>query len=116
MTGKTRILVVDDNRQIQALLTELLGVAGHVTRAAASCEEARALIDQEAFSCALIDLGLPDGNGLELLPYIRERQPLLVPVILTGDDAAEETISHASTLAQPTPPLPIDRAGASQHA
>ncbi len=92
MTGKTRILVVDDNRQIQALLTELLGVAGHVTRAAASCEEARALIDQDTFSCALIDLGLPDGNGLDLLPYIREKQPLLVPIILTGDGRAETII------------------------
>lgn len=92
MTGKTRILIVDDNRQIQALLTELLGVSGYVTRAASSCEEARALIDREEFSCALIDLGLPDGNGLELLPYVRERLPLLVPIILTGDGRAETII------------------------
>jgi DNA-binding response OmpR family regulator len=92
MTGKTRILIVDDNRQIQALLTELLGVTGHVTRTASSCEEARALVDRESFSCALIDLGLPDGNGLDLLPYIREKHPLLVPIILTGDGRAETII------------------------
>jgi DNA-binding response OmpR family regulator len=92
MTGKSRILIVDDNLQIQGLLTELLGLKGHVTRTAASCEEARALIDCEDFSCALIDLGLPDGNGLDLLPYIREKMPLLVPIILTGDGRAETII------------------------
>lgn len=92
MTGKTRILIVDDNLQIQALLTELLGVSGHATRTASSCEEARVLMGEESFSCALIDLGLPDGNGLDLLPYIREKLPLMVPVILTGDGRAETII------------------------
>lgn len=92
MTEKTRILIVDDNQQIQSLLVEMLGVAGFDTRAAASCADARALLSESTFACGLIDLGLPDGNGLDLLPIIRENHQHLVPIILTGDGRAETII------------------------
>lgn len=92
MSSSAPILIVDDNLQIQSLLTELLAMAGHETRAAASCEEARALLDDNAFCCALIDLGLPDGNGLDLLDPIAREHPFLVPIILTGDGRAETII------------------------
>lgn len=92
MEELTQILIVDDNQQIQALLTELLGVAGYTCMAASTCERARQLVDKQRFSCALIDLGLPDGNGLDLLPYVRAQLPLLVPIILTGDGRAETII------------------------
>jgi len=89
MDDKTHILVVDDNLQIQGLLNELLKVSGYESHSAGTLAEARALMDSRAFSCALIDLGLPDGNGLELLPMLRERYPLTVPIILTGDGRVE---------------------------
>lgn len=92
MDDKTHILVVDDNLQIQGLLNELLKASGYVTHGAGSLAEARALMESAHFSCALIDLGLPDGNGLELLPMLREHLPLAVPIILTGDGRVETII------------------------
>lgn len=92
MSSVPNILIVDDNLQIQSLLTELLSVAGRTSLAASSCQEARDLLDANDFSCALIDLGLPDGNGLDLLPGIKEDHPFLVPIILTGDGRAETII------------------------
>jgi len=92
MEDKTHILVVDDNKQIQGLLGELLRASGHVSHAAGTLSEARALLESQDFACALIDLGLPDGNGLDILPLIQESHPLLVPIILTGDGRAETII------------------------
>jgi len=92
MSSESNILIVDDNLQIQSLLAELLSIAGHTTESASTCEEARDLLDSHAFCCALIDLGLPDGNGLDLLPAIRGNHPFLVPIILTGDGRAETII------------------------
>lgn len=92
MDENRQILIVDDNQQIQDLLVELLKVSGYTTVAASTCEGARALLDTSNAACALIDLGLPDGNGLDLLPYIRETRPLMVPIILTGDGRAETII------------------------
>ncbi|MCF6284824.1 MAG: response regulator [Candidatus Hydrogenedentes bacterium] len=92
MSSKSHILIVDDNLQIRSLLAELLSVAGHTSMMASSCQEAHALLEEHTFNCALIDLGLPDGNGLDLLPPITQHHPLLVPIILTGDGRAETII------------------------
>ena len=92
MSSDFPILIVDDNLQIQSLLSELLAVTGHETHSASTCQEARDLLDAHAFSCALIDLGLPDGNGLDLLAPIAADHPLLVPIILTGDGRPETII------------------------
>lgn len=92
MEDETHILVVDDNKQIQGLLAELLRASGHHPHAAGTLEEARGLLEKHAFSCALIDLGLPDGNGLDILPVMRDKHPLLAPIILTGDGRAETII------------------------
>lgn len=92
MDGKAHILVVDDNLQIQGLLRELLTISGHVAHTASTLAECRALLGEQSYACALIDLGLPDGNGLDILPLAREVRPLMVPIILTGDGRAETII------------------------
>ncbi len=92
MTDTSHILLVDDNLPILRLLEEVLSKSGHSTATASNIVEARALLEKGTFCCALIDLGLPDGNGLELLPTITSNHPLLVPIILTGDGRAETII------------------------
>lgn len=92
MEDQTNILIVDDNEQMLGLLVELLGAAGHAAHPTATLGEARDRLQEHHYACALIDLGLPDGNGLDLLPLIREAHPLLVPIILTGDGRAETII------------------------
>ncbi|MBX3176561.1 MAG: response regulator [Candidatus Hydrogenedentes bacterium] len=92
MNDDIHILIVDDNQQIQGLLRELMQVSGLSTVSASSLAEARERLGERTFACALVDLGLPDGNGLDLLPFMREHHPLLAPVILTGDGRAETII------------------------
>lgn len=81
------------------MLQEMLLHGGFEVATASNCQEARAAIGGAGFACALIDLGLPDGNGLDLLPELRERHPSTVPLILTGDGRAEtiiDTMRHGA--------------------
>jgi DNA-binding NtrC family response regulator len=88
------ILVVDDEKGIRAGLTTALARAGHRAVPAASLAEARArLADAGALDCALVDIRLKDGSGLDLLREIREGARRDLPVIVaTAFDDSERTI------------------------
>jgi DNA-binding NarL/FixJ family response regulator len=55
---------------------------------AADIKEARALLKPGAFDVVILDLGLPDGSGWDLLPEIKATQPNSRLVVLTGQDNA----------------------------
>jgi DNA-binding response OmpR family regulator len=86
------VLVVEDDAVVRAAVLDLLQDAGYASSAVSSCAEARRAADTAEFACALIDLGLPDGNGLALLPDLKKGHPWLVPVILTGDQRPETIV------------------------
>jgi DNA-binding response OmpR family regulator len=89
---KTKVLLVEDDPVVTEIVIELLKVEHCVCTTAASCAEARERVKDNAFACALIDLGLPDGNGLRLLPDLKNALPWLVPIILTGDTRADTIV------------------------
>ena len=68
-----RVLVVDDNRDAADLASELLSNVGHEVVVAYDGAEALAALDAFAADVALLDIGLPIMNGLELARRIRER-------------------------------------------
>jgi two-component system, OmpR family, torCAD operon response regulator TorR len=81
-TGEN-ILVVDDDERIRRLLTRYLGREGYLVREAGSVEEMRHCLAEALPSLVILDLMLPDGNGLTLAREIRARSD--VPIImLTG--------------------------------
>ena len=67
-TGK--ILVVDDNKEFQTLAAQLATLSHCVAKRAETLAEARKLTASERFDLIMIDLNLPDGNGLDLLDEI----------------------------------------------
>ena len=67
-TGK--ILVVDDNKEFQTLAAQLASLSHCVAKRAETLGEARKLSASEHFDLIMIDLNLPDGNGLDLLDEI----------------------------------------------
>ena len=87
-----RILIVEDRPELRALLAEQLTELGYRCDCAASCEEGRKAVGEQRYACCLVDLGLPDGSGLELLAEFSEIDPHLVAVMLTGDASAESII------------------------
>src|SRR5262245_35192265 len=75
-----RILVVDDEHAVRDVLARALERDGHVVVTAGSIAESRPLI-QEGVELLVLDLGLPDGSGLELCRELR-RDELSVPILI----------------------------------
>lgn len=90
----TSVLIVDDEKGIRAGLSTALARAGHRPVVAASLAEARARLGEPvAFDCALLDIRLKDGDGLDLLREIRAGKYRELPVIVaTAYDDGERTI------------------------
>ena len=80
-----RILVVEDDLVLSTGLCFELDAAGYATQAAYNCKKAEYLVEQEKFSLAILDVNLPDGNGLDLLREIREKYDVSV-IMLTAND------------------------------
>jgi PAS domain S-box-containing protein len=71
-----RLLVVEDNEATLQVMTALLELAGHDVRPAADLRTARQLAESHAFDLVVSDLGLPDGNGFDLMRELRDRYGL----------------------------------------
>jgi len=80
MTGE-RILVVDDDPGIRSVLRGYLEQAGYRVVEAATGEAALDALDDSAPDVVLLDVGLPDIDGLEVLRRIRERSQVLVLMV-----------------------------------
>ena len=68
-----RVLLVDDDADALQMAKDVLSIAGAAVTVAASGPEALAALDRERFDVAILDIGLPEMNGYELLAAIRSR-------------------------------------------
>jgi HAMP domain-containing protein/signal transduction histidine kinase/CheY-like chemotaxis protein len=77
------LLVVEDDEVQMKSIVELIGNGDVITTQARSAQEAIDAIDREQYDCIVLDLGLPDMDGFELLHDIRKREMLVqVPIII----------------------------------
>ncbi len=81
---KFRILVVDDEVLILHTVRLVLATQGYAVAEATSASEALALLVEAPPDLAIVDLGLPESSGLDLLGRIKEEYPELPVIILTG--------------------------------
>lgn len=78
------LLLVDDDPVFGRVLATALGRRGFHVTLATSVAEGRALLPDLHASHAVLDLRLPDGSGLELVPLLRQRLPQVRIVVLSG--------------------------------
>ncbi len=78
------ILLVEDHTDTRVVLSRLLNHCGHDVSAAGTVGDALILLGNLRFDVLLSDIGLPDGDGLELVCEARKRQPLKRAVALTA--------------------------------
>ena len=83
------ILVVDDEELIRWSLEQILTGEGHRVVVAADGAEALARMEEALPDLCLLDLKLPDIDGLQLLPRLRARAPGLQVVVMTAYGSAE---------------------------
>lgn len=94
-----RVLVVDDERGVRLGVCAALRGMGYVAVEAAGCGDAIRAVGQHRFDLALVDIGLPDGDGVELASRLRAGGSLAVMFLtaahelsdlLTGFDAGAD--------------------------
>ena len=87
-----RLLVVEDDPLIARSLDQGLSPLGNTVDIFTSLGEARAALAQASFDMVILDLGLPDGNGLSLLAEVRGRGDATPVLILTASDGVEDRV------------------------
>jgi len=107
--GGIDVLVVEDDADFRASVAMLVKREGHETREAATLAAARAAIAARKPDVVLLDLGLPDGSGLDLLAD-GEATASSEIVVMTGDTAVESAVAALREGALDYLTKPVDRA------
>jgi len=81
---RERVLVVDDEPDLAESCAYFLERAGYEARCAGSAQEALKLLDEQSFDAVVSDVRMPRMSGMELLAAIRERDPDIEVLLLTG--------------------------------
>ncbi|KIF83072.1 response regulator [Noviherbaspirillum autotrophicum] len=92
------ILVVDDEMGIRELLSEILGDEGHVVTAAENAQQAREFRAQSTPDLVLLDIWMPDTDGVTLLKEWQRDGLLNMPVIMMSGHATIDTAVEATRI------------------
>jgi DNA-binding NtrC family response regulator len=92
LSGQGSVLIIDDEAAIRESLQTLLELEGYDVAAAADGEEGIAKLGDRPFDLVLLDVALPDRNGLDLLPDIRAIDPQLSVIMITAYGTVEDAV------------------------
>lgn len=87
-----RLLVVEDNAQLARLLAKGLRTAGYETDLLATAAEARTALLTTSYAALILDLGLPDGDGLSILRELRYRKDPTPVLVLTARGGLDDRV------------------------
>lgn len=97
MSSKKTVLIVDDDASVGDALSVILSDRDCPAVVVTNGHDALKKADSESFDVAIIDVGLPDMSGLELLSVLRTRDPALRIIIMTALPSPE-VMSEATRL------------------
>jgi DNA-binding NarL/FixJ family response regulator len=92
-TAPPRILLVEDEPAVRAVLQRRLGAEGFAVRAAGGVREALDLLAEEPVELVITDLELGHGSGLDILRRLPEVQPLAPAMVLTGRPSLDRAVA-----------------------
>ena len=93
MNNKYKILLVEDEPSIRKYVNALLNASGYIVIEAANCAEAKPCFLSHTPDLVLLDLGLPDGDGMQLLKFIRSRSAVPVIVLSARSDETDKVVA-----------------------
>jgi len=102
-----RLLIVEDNPELADLIGTHLREAGFGNDIVATAEEARILVEAGNHSALLLDLGLPDQDGIELLRSLRAAGHFLPVLVLTARSAIADRVAGLNAGADDYLPKPF---------
>ncbi|MGP8201414.1 MAG: sigma-54-dependent transcriptional regulator [Limisphaerales bacterium] len=121
---KEKIMIVDDTEGVRELVGTILERAGYEPLPKATAAELLASFNDAAPAVVLLDLGLPDGDGMELLPKIKKQWPETEVIMLTGNATYDKAVEatklgayhfQAKPFDQKTLQLSVERALEHRH-
>ena len=92
MGESARILVVDDDENIRKVLTTILEDEGYAVEQAETAQKAIEMTKRKVYNLALIDIRLPDMEGIELLTRMKDTTPKMRKIIITGYPTLQNAI------------------------
>ena len=95
-TAEPSVLIVEDNPDLVLSLQDLLEHEGYQVAVTGTCAEAMAQAHRRHFNAVLLDLGLPDGDGLDVLHALQSLDPTLPIIIVTASTATGKTVGSLS--------------------
>jgi two-component system KDP operon response regulator KdpE len=91
MSGRPRVLVVEDDPAIRRLVCRALELSGYASDEASDAGQALALVEKALPDAIVLDLGLPDRDGRDLLPLLKQSGAAVL--VLTARDEIAEKVS-----------------------
>jgi two-component system response regulator PilR (NtrC family) len=86
------VLIVDDDAGIRKTLSKILEKEGYLVETVENGQEAIKASNERFFNVALIDIRLPDMEGTKLLERLKEPEPKMVKIIITGYASLQNAI------------------------
>ena len=86
------ILIIDDDPQMRSMLSSILKEDGYSVETVENGKKAIKTCEKMPFDLALIDVNLPDIEGVELLPKLKQMQPKMVKIIITGSPSIDNAV------------------------
>ena len=87
-----RLLIVEDNRPLSRSLSDAFRAKGYAVDCAHAGEDEEAALHTQPYDLVILDLGLPDFDGLELLRRLRRRRSRVPVLVLTARDSLENRV------------------------
>ncbi|WP_221393645.1 sigma-54 dependent transcriptional regulator [Dyadobacter sp. NIV53] len=78
------VLIIDDEDKLRSLLSRIIKAESYEVLEAADNRSAMKLIENQEIDAVLCDVKLPDGNGVEMIPLLRAKNPLAEIILLTA--------------------------------
>jgi DNA-binding NtrC family response regulator len=95
--NKINILVVDDEILIRDLLFDFFGSRGHMVHLAENGRVAVDMLEEVDFQVALLDLKMPEMDGLEVMAILAEKKPFVPVIIMTAFPSLDSAIESIRT-------------------
>ena len=87
------ILIVEDNKELAVEVYDFLCNTGYICKIANTCSDALEEINSNDYDAMLLDLGLPDGDGFEVLKTVRKSKSKIAVIVITARGELDDRIN-----------------------
>ena len=88
-----KVLIIEDNHELAGSIQSFLSSEGYICEVGYTCGEAKNKLVSFQYDCILLDIMLPDGNGLELLRFIRDENIQSGVLITSAKNALDDNVN-----------------------